>query len=205
MYFIFKIIIRKKKIQKIAQYSCLIKPRCSHKKIEIFFYHVYNFSIETDKKNQQDEKICKRSLIIEKSKGITEISFRSFFQFLFLLYLLYLMRSTFILTGRATMTDCESTSGSWRLFTKIRACVSRGREAGSRTEDRAAVGRACGGSWMVAACQNRCRQGAEREDEVRLPAHARPCLRLRIPLSLSLCSFSLFAISSELLVARDLP
>lgn len=115
------------------------------------------------------------------------------------------MRSTFILTGRATMTDCESTSGSWRLFTKIRACVSRGREAGSRTEDRAAVGRACGGSWMVAACQNRCRQGAEREDEVRLPAHARPCLRLRIPLSLSLCSFSLFAISSELLVARDLP
>lgn len=205
MYFIFKIIIRKKKIQKIAQYSCLIKPRCSHKKIEVFFYHVYNLSIETDKKNQQDEKICKRSLIIEKSKGITEISFRSFFQFLFLLYLLYLMRSTFILTGRATMTDCESTSGSWRLFTKIRACVSRGREAGSRTEDRAAVGRACGGSWMVAACQNRCRQGAEREDEVRLPAHARPCLRLRIPLSLSLCSFSLFAISSELLVARDLP
>ncbi|XP_043786273.1 uncharacterized protein LOC122711511 [Apis laboriosa] len=95
-----------------------------------------------------------------KTQDLYHICFCSSFIFL------YLMRSTFILTGRATMTDCESTSGSWRLFTKIRACVSRGREAGSRTEDRAAVGRACGGSWMVAACQNRCRQGAEREDEL---------------------------------------
>lgn len=87
MCFIFNVIIRKKEIQKIARYSCLVKPRCSHKKIEVSFYHIYNLSIETDNKNQQVEKICKRSLIIEKSKGITEISFRSFFQFLFLLYL----------------------------------------------------------------------------------------------------------------------
>lgn len=49
--FIFKIIIRKKEIQKIARYSCLVKPRCSHKKIEVFFYHVCDLSIETDKKN----------------------------------------------------------------------------------------------------------------------------------------------------------
>lgn len=51
MCFIFKVIIRKKEIQKIARYSCLVKPRCSYKKIEVSFYHIYNLSIETDNKN----------------------------------------------------------------------------------------------------------------------------------------------------------
>lgn len=73
----------------------------------------------------------------------------------------------------------------------------------------------------MAACQSCCREGVEREDEVRLPAHARPCLWLRAaphPLTLPLGVLVLArararvwvcvcdsATSRELLVARDLP
>lgn len=79
MCFIFNVIARKKEIQKIAQYSCLVKPRCSHKKIGVSFYHVYNLSIETDKKNWQVEKICNRSLIYRKIKRNNVRNLISFF------------------------------------------------------------------------------------------------------------------------------
>lgn len=57
-----------------------------------------------------------------------------------------------VLVRRATVTDCESASGSWRLFAEIRACVSRRREAGAarRIAPRLVVREAGVGWWLLA-------------------------------------------------------